>query len=102
MIVRTVYLKLTDEHATDQGRAQVAARTRAVMAELPMVIGCDVGIPSDAESLRAWDIAIHIRFGSMEDVGPYVIHPIHASYVTEYLTPRVVVKKAWNFAVAQQ
>jgi len=58
-----------------------------------------VGIPADEASERSWDVSIVVRFRSVDDVEPYREHPEHRAYVDEFLRPRMVVIKAWNFDV---
>ena len=38
-----------------------------------------------------------VRVISLEDVDPYREHPVHRSYVDDFLKPRLAVLKAWNF-----
>ena len=98
MIERHVYVKLNDEHATDESRAQAVERSRE-LASIPGVLSVSVGTPADLSSLAAWDFCIRLEFESIEAVEAYRIHPDHQRYLEEFLDPRTTVKKAWNFEV---
>lgn len=97
MIERYHFLKLKPEHATPEGRDEVAARCRAVLPGLPGVQGVVVGTPADDESAAAWDVSIVVRFATLTDVATYRADATHRRFVDEVLAPRVEFKKAWNF-----
>lgn len=97
MIDRYVFVKLTAEHANAAARAEVAAHTRAALAAVPGVQAVRVGVPADEAATASWDLSIVVSFARIEDVEPYRVHPLHRAYVDEYLAPRTVVIKAWNF-----
>ncbi len=97
MTTRFVMLKLTDEYATDAGRAEVVRHSLEVLPSIPGVTGAQAGGPSDPASARSWDISLVIEFDRVEDIDPYIVHPIHRTYVDGFLAPRVECKKAWNF-----
>ncbi len=99
MIERMVFYKLKDEYCNDAARAEIAERTRADLGALQNVRAVTVGVPADAASEASWDISIVIRFDSMDDVQQYMVDPAHRSYVDDYATPRVEVRKAWNFRI---
>ena len=42
-----------------------------------------------------------VTFDRVEDVPAYVVAPAHKAFVDEFLAPRVVMKKAWNFDVTR-
>ena len=98
MIERHVYVKLKDEHATDEARSQAVERTRE-LASIPGVLSVSVGTPADLSSLAAWDFCIRLEFESIEAVEAYRVHPDHQRYLDEFLAPRADVRKAWNFEV---
>jgi len=95
-IERHVYIKLNADHATDRGRTEVVERTRT-LATIPGVRNCEVGVAADANALTAWDVTIRLTFDSIDAVEPYRDHPVHRSYLEEFLKPRLSVLKAWNF-----
>lgn len=99
MIERTVLMKLNDEHAHDAGRAEVAAHSREVLRGLPGVLEVAVGLPADEPSLKSWDLSLTLRFDSLASVEAYRVHPSHRAYVDEYLKPRLLLIKAWNFHI---
>ena len=100
MIERYVFIRLDEQHATQQGRAEVVTRTREVLPKLPGVVSVTVGTPADDSSAGAWDISIVVRFQRVEEIAGYSQHPDHRVYVDEFLAPRMKVIKAWNFEVA--
>ena len=99
MIERFVFFKLKDEYCNDAARAEFAERTRADLSALQHVLSVTVGVPADEASEQSWDISIVLQFDSIEDVQKYIIDPAHRSYVDNYATPRIEVRKAWNFRV---
>lgn len=98
MIERHVYIKLNDEHSNPTERAAVVERSRGLSA-LPGVVDVTVGVPVDDGSRTAWDVAIRLRFESIDAIEPYRVHPEHRRYVDEFLKPRLAVITAWNFEV---
>ena len=99
MIERIVLLKVKDELANAESRAEMAAYSEALLRSLPGVIDANVGVPADDTSAKSWDLRLAIRFARYEDVEPYRVHPRHVAYVEEYLRPRITFRKAWNFAL---
>lgn len=99
MIERIILIKLNDEYATPEGRAEVVADTRKAFTNLPGVQRLAVGVPADAHAAKGWDLSIVLGFNSMADVEAYHVDPLHRAYVDDYLAPRLEVLKAWNFAV---
>ena len=99
MIQRIVLFKLKDEYCNDHARAEFAERTRKDLGALSQVRGVTVGVPADEASEASWDIAITVSFDSMDDVKAYIVDPAHRAYVDVYATPRIEVRKAWNFQI---
>ena len=99
MIERIVLYKLKDEYCNDAARAEIAERTRVDLGALQDVRAVTVGVPADEASEASWDISIIVQFDSMEDMQKYMVDPAHRAYVDNYATPRVEVRKAWNFRV---
>lgn len=97
MITRYVFVKLGDEYADEAGRAAVARETREQLAAIPGPTGVTVGTPASAHDASKWDLSIAVSFERLADIEPYRVHPAHRRYVDEYLRPRMVVIKAWNF-----
>lgn len=97
MITRTVLVKLNDEWATPEGRDAVAAYSARALSEIPGVASADALTPADDASLASWDVMFLVRFDSMEAVEPYRIHPLHVSFLDDYLNPKAAIKKAWNW-----
>jgi hypothetical protein len=97
MIERIVLFKLKEEYCNEAARAEFADRTRADLSALENVRSVTVGVPADEASEASWDISIVVRFDSMQDVEQYIIDPAHQAYVQTYATPRIEVRKAWNF-----
>lgn len=99
MIHRHVLIKLTDEHATEAGRAAVLAESRRVLPGLPGVRALVAAGPADDQAAASWDIALVVSFDSLQHVATYLPHPAHRSYVDDFLRPRMEFIKAWNFEV---
>lgn len=97
MIERIVLYKLKDEYCNDAARAEIAEKTRTDLSALDNVREVTVGVPADEASEASWDISIIVRFDSMEDVQKYMVDPAHRAYVDQYASPRIEVRKAWNF-----
>ena len=100
MIQRIALFKLNAENAQGGPRAQIAARTREVLAGLPQVRAIEVGLPADEAAERSWDLSIVLRFDSLEDAEAFRVDPAHRAYADEYMRPRVEVVKAWNFEIS--
>lgn len=99
MIERYVFLRFNEEYATPEGRQEAAEHSRSVLPTIPGVVSVRVGTPADDTSDGRWDLALVIGFASLDDVEPYRVHPIHMSFVNDFLASRVIVRKAWNFEV---
>lgn len=99
MILRCVFVKLTDELATPQGRQDFAAKSQADLAAIPGVISAECGPAADPASEAAWDLVLTVRFADMDAVAHYATHPLHLAYLDEVMKPAAVFKKAWNFAL---
>jgi len=97
MIERHHYFKLKAEHSHPEGRDEVVRRTLEVLPKVPGVTGVAAGVPADAEAERSWDVFVTVRFASLADVEGYRAHPMHREFVDGFLSPRVDVKKVWNF-----
>lgn len=96
-IERIVLVKLLDEEV--QRRLEIADHSREVLRLIPGVEDVHVGLAADTPSAEAWDLSLVLRFGSLEDVEAYRIHPDHRAYVDCFLKPRMAAIKAWNFEV---
>ena len=99
MIQRIVIFKLKEEFCNDAARAEFAERTRRDLSALSQVRDVNVGVPADETTEASWDIAITLEFDSMEDVKAYIVDPDHRTYVDDYATPKIQVRKAWNFEI---
>ena len=97
MIERIVLIKLVDEEI--RRRPEIAEYSRDVLRLIPGVGDVHVGLPADEPSAAAWDLALVLRFRSLDDVEAYRVHPDHRAYVDSYLKPRMVAITAWNFEV---
>ena len=99
MIQRIVLFKLKDEYCNDAARAEFVERTRADLGALSQVRSVTVGAPADEASEASWDIAITVSFDSIDDVKAYIPDPAHRAYVDGYASPKIEVRKAWNFEI---
>ena len=98
MIERYVFVRLKPEYATEAGRAEVRERSQH-LATIPGVLGVAIGAPADDDAAHAWDLSLVVRFAALADVDAYLDHAAHAAYYEAFLLPRLLVIKAWNFAV---
>jgi hypothetical protein len=98
MVERYVFVKLKPEHATEQGRAEVMARSQR-LTRVPGLRGLRIGAPADAAALAAWDLCLVARFETLAAIAAYLEHEEHVAYHDGFLEPRVQVIKAWNFQV---
>ena len=99
MILRTVFVKLHDEWANERGRQTIAVHAQKTLVALPGVVRVEVGFPADEATETAWDLTFQVHFARYEDVEPYRIHPDHLDFLNNYLGPKAVVKKVWNFKI---
>lgn len=99
MIERHHYFRLKEPHATPEGRADTARRTLEALTPLPGVLAVTVALPADDHAASGWDLAVTVRFASLDDVERYRADPAHRSFVDDVLAPRIEVKKVWNFTV---
>lgn len=99
MIQRIVIFELKEEYRNDTARAEFAERTLKDLSALPRVRSVTVGVPADEPSKASWDIAITVQFESMEDLEAYIVDPAHRAYVDGYASPKIEVRKAWNFEI---
>jgi hypothetical protein len=76
MITHVVMIKLKDHGDAPE----VAARLRALPAEVPEIRGYDVGI-DELHGPRAWDVVLVSRFDSFATLATYVKHPAHQEVV---------------------
>ena len=97
MIERIVLIKLNDELANATSRRDIAAHSREVLRALPGVVEVRVELPADPKSEGDWDLCIVVQLASATDIAPYVDAPAHRAFVDDYLRPRSIVIKAWNF-----
>ena len=98
MIERHHYFKLKDAYSNDKGRAALAAAMRETLPGLPGVLAVTVGLPAD-EAAEVWDIALCVRFDSIEDLQVYRADPAHRKFADEVVAHQVEIKKIWNFRV---
>ena len=99
MVERLVLVKLDNANATPEGRKEIAEHTKHVLADLPGVKEVRVCGPADDRTATSWDLAIKVQFDDVSAVEPYLAHPTHRAYVDEYLGPKMVTIKGWNFTV---
>ncbi len=97
MINRIVLAKFHAEYATAEGRDQAVSHTQELFSKLTDVHAFSVGTPADEHSAAAWDLCLQVQFQDQERLAAYAVDPDHRQYVETFLSPRAVVKKAWNF-----
>ncbi len=97
MIIRTVLVKLNEEWSTDQGRKAVATHSQSALSAIPGVVEAHALVPADEKALASWDVMFEVHFENLDAVGPYAVHPLHVTFLEDYLNPKAEVKKAWNW-----
>ncbi|MCP4902726.1 MAG: Dabb family protein [bacterium] len=98
MITRIVLLKLSTEHATAEGREEVAGKSREVLPGMPGVLKADVGVGADTATLASWDVSLVLQFAAVEDLEPFRVDPAHREYVDLFLKPRLEDIQDLNFS----
>jgi hypothetical protein len=63
------------------------------------VVALTVGTPADEAAAASWDLALTVRFRSVDDIAGYLHHPLHTEWKTRSLQPQLEFIKAWTFAV---
>ena len=96
MVIRIIMIKLTDEFATEEWREAIARSAQENLPKVPGVQALHLAMPADEKTLGSWDLSAQIHFARIEDVGPYIQHPDHRSWVDGYLKPKTAALKAWN------
>ncbi len=99
MIERFAFVKLAPEHATDAERRALADEALATLRGLPGVVSLTVGLPADADSAKAWDLCVNVRFANLDDAAAYRAHPAHRRFVDEVIAPRSAARKGWTFSI---
>ena len=98
MIDRYCFIRLADEHATAEGRAETVARVRRDLATVPALVRLTVGTPADDSAAR-WDLSIVARFASLHDLAAAMAGAAWSAILDEWLPARAVVVKSWSFDV---
>jgi hypothetical protein len=99
MIERFAFVKLTPEHATDDGRRALAHQAKETLRPLPGVLALTVGLPADPDAAKAWDLCVNVRFANLADAAAYRAHPAHRRFVDEVVAPRSAARKGWTFEI---
>lgn len=99
MIERFAFVKLAPDRATDANRRALARQALETLGPLPGVLAITAGLPADADSAKAWDLCVNVRFASLEDAAAYRAHPAHRRFVDEAIAPQSVARKGWTFEV---
>jgi hypothetical protein len=95
-VERFCFVRLSDEHATAEGRAAVVARCRAVLAAAPEVLEVTLGVPAD-DTARKWDVGLVIRCADLAALRALLARPEVAALLDGWLPARAAVIKAWHF-----
>ena len=99
MIERFAFVKLAPEHATDATRRALVKEALETLRPLPGVLSITVGLPTDADGAKAWDLCVNVRFATLEDAAAYRAHPVHRRFVDEVIAPRSAARKGWTFSI---
>ncbi len=99
MIERFAFVKLAPDHANEATRRALARQALETLRPLPGVVAITVGLPADADSEKAWDLCVNVRFATLEDAAAYRAHPTHRRFVDEVVAPRSAARKGWTFSI---
>lgn len=95
MITRYCFVRLTDPHATEAGRAAALAE----LARLAHIDGLTVELGTGADSSAAsWDLSIAIQAASLDVLAAAMRDRTWWEVFDGHLAARAAVIKAWNFA----
>lgn len=97
-IDRYCFVRLRDELATPTGRAEVAARCRAVLSAAREAESVSVGTPAD-DSAKSWDVSVVVRCEDLGALEAMLARPEVIALLDDWLPSRAVVVKAWHFEV---
>ncbi len=97
MVERYLFVKLTPELSTDEGRAR-CAREAHKLSSAEGAGSVTVGLPADAAALAAWDLSLVLRFSSLAHADAFIASPAHKAFVEGVLGSMGRVVKAWSFA----
>jgi hypothetical protein len=98
MIDRIVLVRLKDEYRTETKRAEIASHSENTLWEVPQVREIRVATALDDKTREDWDMLLTIRLDAIEDLEPFRLNPIHREYVDNYLKPKIIQIKGWNFS----
>tara|TARA_B100001989_G_C24144396_1_gene271831 strand:- start:63 stop:365 length:303 start_codon:yes stop_codon:yes gene_type:complete len=97
VILRTSYLKLTEDHQGERARQRLAKALREGYAELPRVRGTEVALAADPAAKKGWDVAVHLRFDSEDAVAAWEQDPATRALEEAVLEPAVAFSKVWSW-----
>jgi len=96
MIIRYCFVRLTDPHATERGRAEALTE----LHNLARIDGLTVDLGTGADtSAASWDLSIAIHAASLDVLAAAMRDRIWWEVFDSYLGARAAVIKAWNFAI---
>ena len=95
MVERHLYVKL--DGSTDGQRERRAKVLRATFGHLPGIQAARVGLPADIASQKAWDLSVVLEFPTLAALENALASDVFLRLERLYLTPNVVVIKAWSF-----
>ena len=99
MIERFAFVKLAPEYANDAERRTLSRHALDTLRPLPGVVSMTVGLPADADSAKAWDLCVNVRFATLEDAAAYRAHPTHRTFVDTVIAPKSAARKGWSFTI---
>jgi hypothetical protein len=100
VIDRYCFVRLAEEHATDEGREAAIAAVREGLRDVPGLVRLTTGVPADDSAAR-WDLSIVARFASLDELAVAMASAAWTSVIDEWLPARAVVIKSWSFAVRE-
>lgn len=97
MIERITLYKLLDEHCHEEARAEARRALRDGLGGIAGVESVRVGWPSDAPSLRSWDVAVIATFADQNTAEAVMQSEAWHAVVHTEVGARAIVTKGWTF-----
>ena len=99
MLVRTTYLRLHEDHRGERARARTAKALREGLSTLPRVRGTEVGLALDPAARKGWDLFVHLRFDSLDDVHAHD-EAVATQAVWTSMEAQIAFEKTWLWELA--
>jgi hypothetical protein len=95
--LRIVLFKLTESWSSPVGRARLAG---ALVRNVPRrhgLVSLEAGLPADAAALKSWDLALTLRFDSVDGAQSFDVLDFVARATGTPSADVVALHKTWTF-----